>query len=206
MRPAAVLFALLACAGCSSAAFDLAGDGPDADADDAELEASSDVAGDDSRHDVVVDSSPAESRDAGDTAPATDSSPATDAPIDSITTEVETDTGCPLFSHHDPMYGSSWSSCLHAGVPGDGSTYSAALFDDELAHVDAATPSGCSWGPRSSIACGTETCTARSYVCPAIFTGTAWATWCSTGSSAGWFIGANPTLLCPTTDAHANWY
>jgi hypothetical protein len=108
-----------------------------------------------------------------------------------------------FYPHHDPMYGAKWDSCLPSGVPGEPTTYSTALFDDEMAHVDAATPTGYTWGATSSVTCGTESCTQRQLTYDG---GVGFAIWCTTGSMAGWFIGANPTSICPTTDSHGEWY
>jgi hypothetical protein len=115
------------------------------------------------------------------------------------------DTGCVLHPHYDPMYGKKWDSCLPSGVPGDPTTYSAALLDEEFLHVEASAPAGYTFGARTPVVCGSETCIARSYTGPAI-TGTAWSTWCITGASAGWFVGANISVdpMCPSSDA-GNW-
>ncbi len=146
---------------------------------------------------------PGEVRDSSST---TDSAAGGDVDAGGDTTPPP-DTGCPLYPHSDPWAGTHWSSCLPSGVAGDPSTYSSALFEDEMAHVDAATPASSTWGARSSITCGSVTCTARGYTSTG-FSGTAWCVWCSAGSSAGWFIGASvaPAPVCPTTDVHGVWY
>lgn len=196
LRPLLLLFAA---SGCSSAGFDLA------DPSDSAGEFLDGTTGQDVSS---VDAVDAGHESASETAPieSGDSSSSSEADASSETL----DSGCPLFEHHDAWSGTTWKSCLPSGVVGDASTYSAALLDDEMLHVEAATPSGCSWGSRSSITCGSETCTVRTYSCPALFDGgTASSTWCTTGSMAGWFTGGEGVgraAICPTTDAHGGWW
>ena len=198
-----LLFALCA---CSSAAFDVAGDPPDTLEDDS---ASSDVEQLDGG-DAELETGPGEVRDSkphDDATSFVDSGATIDtsSSIDSSPTE----TGCTLHDHFEPVSGTKYTSCLPTGVPGDASTYSSALLDDELAHCEVTTPAGCSWGPRTSITCGTETCTVRAYSCAAFDGGTASSTWCSTGPLAGWLTGGEGVgrpAICPTTDSHGVWW
>lgn len=210
MSRTAVLPLLFALSACSSAAFDVAGDPADAlEGDDA---ANSDVelldTGD--AGDALLETGPGEVRDSkphDDTTSPLDSGTTTDTSPSSDTSPA--DAGCTLHDHYEPVSGKKYTSCLPSGVPGDGSTYSSALFDDEIAHCDAETPAGCSWGPPTPITCGAETCFARAYSCAAFDGGTAASTWCVTGSLAGWITGGEGVgkpAICPTTDVHGVWW
>ena len=197
LSPAIALAAAL-CIGCAPADFTFA----NAEGDDSSSSLPDDAGGEIATSDSMWEEiSPSSS----DSTTRDSSSSATDAREDSSADTAPLDTGCPLHDHYEPMNGTKWRSCLHSGVYGDPATYPPTLIDEELAHVDASTIAGCSWGPRTSIVCEGITCIERSYACPAIFSGMAWSTWCAAGSLAGAYTGSSsPT--CPTKDSHGTWY
>src|SRR5690348_11077210 len=46
------------------------------------------------------------------------------------------DGGCPFtYTHYDPLTETHYTNCIPTGVPGDPSTYPAALLDAELVHA-----------------------------------------------------------------------
>lgn len=134
-----------------------------------------------------------------------DSTPSPDTAPTPDTTPPPTDTGCPLFDHFDPMTGDHFTSCIPSGVPGSPSTYSSALFDEEIAHVAAHfaafTYSGATSCP--------ESCIVREMPYGPAGTEFAWLTWCASdaGPKAGtfaWNTAGAPS--CPAASAPLQWW
>ena len=124
------------------------------------------------------------------------------------------DGGCTLYAHHGPVAGTmqDWHSCTPAGVPGDASTYSRALTDEQVAHAKATSVHGWTWSDPVDILCNgdspvpaasgeaCETTTLTTTSGPVI------VTWCWGGSLAGTSIESDAGKQCPTFPADATWW
>lgn len=124
------------------------------------------------------------------------------------------DGGCTLYAHHGPVAGTlqDWHSCTPQGVPGDPSTYSKALADEQIAHAKATGIFTWTWGDTSYIACNGDSSapTADGDACATLTlhtgSGPETVTWCWGGSLAGAFVEANDGRTCPTLPTSPEWW
>lgn len=199
------------CTGCSDASFEIAalqqgdtGNGSDSEVSTEEADALR--VDSDNRHDGATSEGgevdPSESEPDGDDSGRIDAV-GDDRGVDVAEAFADADAGCPLYGHDDPLSSTSYDSCLPTGVPGDGSTYSKALLDGEIAHAAEKTP-WITWGSASDLSCDSQTCEVHSLTVDA---GVAFGIWCSTGPAAGWFIetGVGVPAMCPTSSVHGIW-
>lgn len=138
---------------------------------------------------------------------------------DSAPAEVGTDAGgndggCTLYAHHGPVAGTmqDWHSCTPQGVPGDPSTYSKALADEQYAHAKATSVHGWTWSDPVGIYCNGDspTATASGEACETTTLTTAsgpvTVTWCWGGSLAGTSLESSDGSKCPTLPLEATWW
>jgi hypothetical protein len=208
MRAIAIVLVLAATASCSAASFDTAGAGDDDGGDDGLSTDSGVLEGDVSPSDTSTDTGGlgdgGGDRSSGEDGArdVDDAADTRDAAIDDLGGDADGDT-CTLHDHFDPLSSKSYASCLPTGVLGDPSTYSSALLDDEIAFAEKNTP-GFTWGTPTTLECDGESCTSISF---SIDGGVGWATWCSTGTLAGYFIETTlgGVATCPIITGHGGW-